>query len=197
MEKAASFHAYQVEALATAGVDILFAATIPSLSEATGMSAAMAASGLPYAISFVLDSKGRILDGTPVRNAIDTIDENAVPRPLFYMANCCHPTFYASAMRGLLRQDAALLQRIIGLQANTSAKDAAERDNLSHLDPEDPDRFARSMLGLHRDFGTRIFGGCCGTDDRHMAAIAAQCRQLEVRRGGRRKSHEKTSYHVS
>lgn len=176
MREAASFHAYQVEALITAGVDLLFAATIPSVSEATGMAAAMAASGLPYAISFVLAGDGRILDGTTVRKAIETIDESTAPRPLFYMANCCHPAFFEAAMRDL-QEDAALLHRIIGLQANTSTKDAGERDSLTHLDQEDPEKFAESMLGLHRTFGTRVLGGCCGTDDRHILALAEQCKQ--------------------
>jgi methionine synthase I (cobalamin-dependent) len=27
-------------------------------------------------------------------------------------------------------------------------------------------------VGIHRDFGLRVLGGCCGTDDRHMRALA-------------------------
>lgn len=170
---AASFHAFQVNALADAGVDLLFAATVPSVREAAGMAAVMARTGAPYAVSFVFNRNGQVLDGTPVHEAISMIDGRVSPPPLFYMANCCHPVYYAAAMRSLMREDAALIPRIIGLQANTSLKEAAELDNLPSLDTEEPETFAGSMLGLYREFGTRILGGCCGTNDRHMEAIAA------------------------
>ena len=171
-KEAASYHAWQVEALAAAGVDFLIAVTLPSLSEAAGIATAMARTGLPYVISFVLDRSGRVLDGTSLQRAISRIDAETSPAPLFYMANCCHPTFYAAGMRGLEHEDAALLKRIIGLQANTSMRSADELEGLDHLDPEDPAAFAASMIGLHREFGTRYLGGCCGTDDRHIEALA-------------------------
>ncbi len=169
---AQDFHSFQIDALALAGVDFLFAATIPSAGEAAGIANAMASNGLPYAISFVLNRQGCLLDGTALNEAIYYIDRQSAPPPLFYMANCCHPTFFESAMKDIAGKNIQLLKRIIGLQANTSSRDASELDNLEHLDSEDPNRLAGLMLDLHRNFNTKILGGCCGTDDRHISAIA-------------------------
>jgi homocysteine S-methyltransferase len=171
-QEALAFHRSQVDALTAAEVDFLFAATIPSLSEAIGMAAAMASSGVPYVVSFVLNRVGLILDGTPLNRAISLIDRDVSPPPLFYMANCCHPSFYEAALKNIAGKDNRLLDRIIGLQANTSLRDADELDKLGFLDSEDPDVFADLMIDLHQNFGTRILGGCCGTDDRHIEAIA-------------------------
>jgi methionine synthase I (cobalamin-dependent) len=34
------------------------------------------------------------------------------------------------------------------------------------------------MMKLYRDFGLKIFGGCCGTDDTHMEEIAGRLKQV-------------------
>ena len=33
------------------------------------------------------------------------------------------------------------------------------------------------MARLYREMGLRVFGGCCGTDARHMEAIAREITQ--------------------
>jgi homocysteine S-methyltransferase len=43
---------------------------------------------------------------------------------------------------------------------------------MAELDSEDPAEFARGMAAL-RGRGVRVLGGCCGTDERHIAALAA------------------------
>ena len=45
-------------------------------------------------------------------------------------------------------------------------------DGLPSLDTTEPGEFANLMDGVHRRFGIRILGGCCGTNARHIAAIA-------------------------
>lgn len=60
---AREYHSPQVEALTAAGVDFLFAPTFPDVEEATGAAMAMAASGLPHVVSFVLRTDGRVMDG--------------------------------------------------------------------------------------------------------------------------------------
>lgn len=59
------FHAWQAEHLADGGADFLMAVTLPALAEAKGLAMAMAETGLPYVISFVINRKGEVLDGTP------------------------------------------------------------------------------------------------------------------------------------
>jgi homocysteine S-methyltransferase len=45
---------------------------------------------------------------------------------------------------------------------------------LPYLDTDEPDAFAKAMTTLHTRFGIKILGGCCGTDERHIEAIAKQ-----------------------
>jgi homocysteine S-methyltransferase len=64
--------------------------------------------------------------------------------------------------------------RIIGLLANTAALSPEELNDNSSLVEEDPEIFGQSVAALHRELGLKILGGCCGTDDRHIRALAAQ-----------------------
>jgi homocysteine S-methyltransferase len=170
--EAAAFHLVQASSLADAGVDFLFAATLPALSESIGIAAALAGLSVPYVLSFVLMPTGHLLDGTSVNQAISVIDSSINPAPLFYMANCVHPRVFGNAMAADSRISPRTCERLIGLQANTSTRSPEELDGLEFLDSDDPDSFSEAMLELNRRFGTRILGGCCGTDDRHIRSIA-------------------------
>jgi homocysteine S-methyltransferase len=171
-DEAAAFHHVQVTALAAAGVDFLFAATLPSVAEALGIALAMAVRRIPYALSFVVRRDGALLDGTPLHEAVARIDASVGPPPSFYLINCVHPGVFEEAMVSELSRAPRLAERVIGLQANTSAKSPAELDGLAVLDAERPAVLADSMVRLHRRLGTKILGGCCGTDHRHIAEIA-------------------------
>lgn len=50
----------------------------------------------------------------------------------------------------------------------------AELDNSTELDDGDPAEFGVQLATLHAAHGQiGVLGGCCGTDIRHIAAIAA------------------------
>ena len=182
-QEAASFHKPQVDALARAGVDFLMAATLPAASEATGLARAMATVKLPYLLSFVVRPTGTLLDGTPLDEAVARIDSQVKPPPLGYMVNCVHPTVFAEVMDRMISRSAELGRRVIGLQANTSTRSPEELDDLDHLDAAgEPEAFAEGMLAVHRRFGTRILGGCCGTDARHIRCIAERITGSKVRK---------------
>jgi homocysteine S-methyltransferase len=174
VDKALEFHAWQAGKLAEAGVDFLFAATLPALSEATGLALALAATGQPYVISFVARPAGTLLDGTPLKDAIAAIDSAATPRPLAYMINCTHASFARAALMHEANSSALVRQRIIGLLANTAALSPEELNDSNSLVEEDPETFGLSVALLHRELGLKIVGGCCGTDDRHVRSLAAQ-----------------------
>lgn len=165
---AASFHQAQAQALASAGVDLLLAATLPALSEAVGIARAMAGTERDYILSFMLLPAGTLLDATPLAEAIRRIDSAVRPAPLCYMANCVHPDRFEAALAAY--PDAS--RRLIGLQANTSRLAPAELDGLGRLDVETPEPFAAAMLRARERCGTGILGGCCGTGPEHIAAIA-------------------------
>jgi S-methylmethionine-dependent homocysteine/selenocysteine methylase len=164
---AAEFHIRQAEWLAEAGVDLLLAATVPAVTEATGMARAMAQTGRPYIISFVINRRGRILDGTPLGTAIDQVDLACTPVPAGYMINCAHPEFLESATA-----PPALWHRLIGLQGNASAMDHDQLDATPGHHEDDLTAWGDAMLALRRRMGLTILGGCCGTTPTHIAYLA-------------------------
>jgi homocysteine S-methyltransferase len=171
-EEAAAFHGEQARALAAAGVDYLQPTTLPSAPEALGLARALAATGMPYVLSFVIRPTGTLLDGTPLAHAIARIDDTVDPPPLCYWVNCVHPDVFAAAMQQPGNDSPALRERLVGLQANTSRLPPEELDGRENLDTADPASFAEAMLRLHRDLGMRVLGGCCGTDARHIRLLA-------------------------
>ena len=169
---AAIFHREQAEALAKSKVDFIKAATLPAVSEAYGIAEAISSQGIPYILSFVVRPDGSILDGTPIYEAIEMIDSEIQPKPIFYMLNCVHPKIFSQALRQECNISRNVKNRILGFQANTSAKSPKELDNLSYLDTIPPEEFGSMMIALHKEFGIKVLGGCCGTDARHIAQIA-------------------------
>jgi len=166
-DAAAAFHGWQAERLAAARPDFLMAATLPALSEARGMARAMAATGIPYIISFVINKNGNILDQTPLAAAFSKIDSAVDPRPLGYMVNCAYPTFLNPG-----RQPESVFSRLIGYQANASALSHDELDSAGALQAEPVSDWGGRMIELNRCHGVKILGGCCGTGREHLAYIA-------------------------
>lgn len=171
-DEAHRFHAWQAEKLARAGADFLLAATLPALSEAIGLASALADTGTPYVVSFVVRPEATLLDGTPLKDAFSEIDDRVTPRPLAFMANCTHASFLRSALLNGDHSPAPARKRIAGLFANTAALAPEDLDNSESLVEEDPENFGRTVAGLHAEFGLKILGGCCGTDDRHIRNLA-------------------------
>ena len=168
------FHAWQAMKLAEAGVDFLLAATLPALSEATGLASALAVTGKPYIVSFVVRPEGKLLDGTPLKDAIVAIDDAVTPNPMAYLVNCTHASIFRSAILHEVNSSSVVRARVVGLLANTAALNPEELDNSAGLVEEEPETFGQSVSCLHRDFGMKILGGCCGTDHRHICHLAKQ-----------------------
>jgi S-methylmethionine-dependent homocysteine/selenocysteine methylase len=166
-DEARAFHAWQLERLARAGADFLIAETLPHRDEALGIAQAMAATGSPFLVSFVIDRSGTLLDGTPLIDAVRSIDEAVEPRPLGYMTNCSYPTFLRAET-----QPPALFERLIGLQANGSSLDHSELDGAPELQADDVAAWGEAMLTLNRRYGVTILGGCCGTGADHLRYLA-------------------------
>lgn len=162
-EAAEAFHLWQIEQLAQAGVDCIIAQTIPAVSEGLGMARALARAKVPAIISYVITRNAQVLDGTPLMDAIKTIDSSLAVPPLGYMVNCVYPTFVCAE-----RQPAALLTRLLGIQANSSSLDHSQLDGAAILHQDDLQHWGDNMLRLNREFGVKILGGCCGTDDSYL-----------------------------
>lgn len=169
-DEAERYHAAQLTALAGTAVDMATAYTLTTAAEAIGMVRAAAGVELPIAISFTVETDGRLPDGQALDDAIDEVDSATDEAAAYFMINCAHPTHFASALppQGRFRE------RIRGLRANASTKSHAELDDSETLDAGDPAALAAEYQSLrHALPNLNVVGGCCGTDHRHIAAICA------------------------
>lgn len=175
--EARAFHRWQAEALQKAGVDFLYAGIMPVLEEAVGMAQTMSDTGLPYVISFTIQRDGCLVDQSRICDAIEKIDGSVDRKPLCYMTNCVHPLIVYEALSQPFNQVDIVRRRFLGIQANTSPLSYAELDGASDLKCAEPEEFAEDMWKLVREMGFKIVGGCCGTDWRHMRALALRVRE--------------------
>lgn len=172
---AIDLHSPQIAALAEAGIDFFKVQTLPSVAEARGIAKVLGSTGLPYVLSFVIRRDGCVLDGTPLDLAINAIDDETQTPPASYAVNCVHTSVFSAAYEAIHRRSATAAERILGIDANTSAKTPEELDGLSEIETEAPDDFGRNVLALNEKFGIAYLGGCCGSSTEHIAALAAQC----------------------
>jgi homocysteine S-methyltransferase len=171
-EEAEAYHATQIASLAAAGADMISAYTLSTVEEATGIARAAKAAGIPAAISFTVETDGKLASGTPLGEAIEAVDDATGGAPAYFMINCAHPTHFA----GLLAGSPAWGRRIAGLKANASRLSHAELETMATLDAGDPDDLGTRYRALARMLpGLAVLGGCCGTDHRNVGAIARAC----------------------
>ena len=171
-EEAQDYHADQVTALAAGGAEMVTAITMTHVGEAVGVARAATAAGLPVAISFTVETDGSLPGGEDLGDAIAAVDDATGGAPAYYMINCAHPTHFADRVAA----GGAWTGRLGGLRANASRCSHAELDAATELDDGDPDELGAQYAQLRRLLpGLAVLGGCCGTDHRHVAAIARAC----------------------
>lgn len=171
-EGARRAHQPQADALAAAGVDMLTAITMTTTAEAMGVVRAAAQAQRPCAVSFTVETDGKLPSGESLRAAIEAVDADAaalgIAAPAYYMVNCAHPTHFEA----VLEESGAWRDRIGGLRANASTRSHAELDVMTELDAGDPidlaGRYSRLRAPLAK---LNVVGGCCGTDHRHVQAM--------------------------
>jgi S-methylmethionine-dependent homocysteine/selenocysteine methylase len=165
---AEAYHAEQIGTFAGTAADMISAITMTYVDEAVGITRAAQAAGLPAVISFTVETDGRLPSGQPLREAVEQVDAETGSGPAYFMVNCAHPTHFAGVL-----EDGPWLERIGGLRANASTMSHAELDEAAELDEGDPAQLAADYRALRdRLPKANVLGGCCGTDDRHVAAIA-------------------------
>jgi homocysteine S-methyltransferase len=167
-EQAADYHGWQIGVLRDAGVDRITAVTLTYPEEAIGIVCAAAARGVPVVAGLTVETDGRLPDGTTIAGAVERVDA-ATGSAEFFLINCAHPTHIAAGLDGT-----PALARIGGLRFNASTRSHAELDAAEELDEGDPEALARDAARLRTALPSiRLLGGCCGTDHRHVAALAA------------------------
>jgi len=170
--EAQEYHAVQVQTFADTDVDLVHAMTMTYANEAIGVDCAAGAADVPVAISFTVETDGHLPDGSTLEDAVSTVDDATNAGVTYYGVNCAHPTHFAH----LLDRNQQWTQRLRSLRANASRMSHAELDNAEHLDAGDPIELAAEYAAIRDKLpNLTILGGCCGSDVRHVEAIARTC----------------------
>lgn len=168
VDEAAAYHRAQIESFAGAGADLVEAITMTTPQEAAGVVRTANASGLPVGIMFTVEIDGTLPNGSTLGEAIALVDQAG--DAAYFGVNCAHPTHIA---RGLGEEE--WVTRIVELRPNASTTTHEELDAMTELDAGDLGFLVSSMDALRTKLpGLSVVGGCCGTDNRHVAGLWAQ-----------------------
>jgi len=171
-QQAEDYHSGQAQVFASTAADLITAITMTNVNEAAGLARAAKAAGMPVVISFTVETDGRLPTGQELGAAIDDVDSRTGGLPAYYMVNCAHPTHFQDQ----LVSRALWTGRLRGIRANASCRSHAELDAATELDAGNPAELALQYRAIRdRLAHVNVLGGCCGTDHRHLAKIAASC----------------------
>lgn len=167
------YHRPQIESFVAAGADRVTMLTATHAGEPIGIVRAAVAAGTPVVIAFTVETDGRLPSGQPLHEAIAEVDHATDSAALHFGINCAHPDHFTDALN---MDSPAVIRRIELIRANASRASHAELDEAEELDDGDPIELGSLYAGLLRSHPhLRVLGGCCGTDARHIEAIAQAC----------------------
>jgi homocysteine S-methyltransferase len=170
--EAEAYHAEQIAVFARSEADMVTAITMTNANEAIGITRAATAMDMPVAISFTLETDGRLPTGQGLREAIAEVDAASAKTPAYYMINCAHPTHFENT----LAEGGTWAQRIRGIRANASKRSHTELNDAPDLDIGNPAELGAEYHALRVRYPQiNVLGGCCGTDQRHLASICGAC----------------------
>lgn len=166
--EAAAYHAEQLGWLAETDVDMVTGLTFTQSDEAIGLVRAARRLGIPVVVSFTLETDGRLPTGQPLGEAITAVDDATDAGAAYFMLNCAHPDHFAHVLA-----DDDWARRIRGIRCNASRKSHEELDESETLDDGNPVELSRQYVQIRETMPwLNVFGGCCGSDLRHVAKIA-------------------------
>lgn len=173
VDGAARYHRPQIESFVAAGADRVTMLTATHAGEAGGVVRAATEAGAAVVVAFTVETDGRLPSGQALHDAIAEVDAATGDAALHFGVNCAHPDHFTSALEA---GDQSAIGRIGLLRANASRMSHAELDEAAELDDGDPAELASQYAALRsRHPHLEVLGGCCGTDVRHIRAIAAAC----------------------
>lgn len=163
-------YAQQVQALEDAGVDLYAIETTMTLAEARA--AVLAVKGIsekPVFVTFTCDENGRTLSGTDVLAALIVMQGMGVSA---FGLNC---SAGPAEMLEQIRRLTAYATVPLIVKPNAGLPETVNGETVYHCPPEE---FA-SYVPAFAEAGARIFGGCCGTDETHIAALKEQVSRID------------------
>lgn len=165
---AEQYHSLQLGWLAETEVDMVAGVTFPRTDEAIGFVRAARSFDLPVVISFTVETNGCLPSGRPLGDAIRAVDDATAGSAAYFQVNCAHPDHFFHVFDG-----SDWTHRVRGLRCNASRLSHAELDCCEVLDDGDPEEMGEQYQAiLRRVPWLNIFGGCCGSDLRHITRIA-------------------------
>jgi 5-methyltetrahydrofolate--homocysteine methyltransferase len=159
--------ARQAGALAAAGVDAFHVETMSDLREALAALDAIRreAPGLPVMVSLTFDHKKRgyfTVMGDPLVSALRAV---AAAGAVAVGANC---SLTSPQMAGLVAEALAGVDAPLVIQPNAGSPEMRPDGGFSYA--QSPEDFARDLAAF-AGAGVALVGGCCGTDERFIAAL--------------------------
>ena len=168
VEDSTKYHSTQIGWLAETSADMVTALTFTQSKEAAGYAIAAAKFGMPCVISFTVETDGKLPTGQSLKDAVELVDEASDGYPSYYMINCAHPDHFSHVLNG-----SSWTHRVKGLRCNASRQSHAELDACEVLDDGDPVELGIQYKELLNKMPwLNVFGGCCGSDIRHVREIA-------------------------
>lgn len=126
--------------------------------------------GLPITVSFSLETDGTLLGGRAFGVALSHVDGATDGYASYFGINCAHPSHFLPVLRAM---DPEKRERIGLIRANASEKSHRELDNSTVLERGDVESLADTYKEVCELLPrVVVVGGCCGTDEEHVAAIA-------------------------
>lgn len=169
-DEAESYHTEQIEILSQTDADFICGATLCYPEEAIGMVRNATKFGMPIVISFTVETDGCLPTGMSLSEAILMVDQETDYGVSYFMVNCAHPKHFID----VLNQE-PWIQRLRGIIVNASECSHAELDEAEALDDGNPVELGKLVGEIQRQqTHFTVFGGCCGTDSRHMQNILEQ-----------------------
>lgn len=174
-QEAEAYHREQIATFADSAVDMVSAITMNYVEEAVGIACAAQRADIPVAISFTVETDGRLPTGQTLKAAIEQVDNATSGYPGYYMINCAHPTHFDT----VLVEGEPWVKRIHGLRANASRMSHAQLNDATELDAGNAAELGQEYADLKKRLPQlNVMGGCCGTDHRHIEQIASACLPL-------------------
>ena len=167
-KEAEEYHSQQLRWIADTPADMVTAMTFTQADEAIGVVKAANALDLPVVISFTVETDGNLPTGQSLASAIEDVDQATQSGAAYFMVNCAHPDHFAHVLG-----DEPWARRIRGIRCNASRLSHAELDECETLDDGDPKELSKQYAEIKTKMPwLNIFGGCCGSDLRHVTQIA-------------------------
>ena len=177
-QQAEEYHSFQINAFAAAGADLVGAFTLTYSDEAVGICSAAGKADMPVAIAFTVETDGKLPSGETLKEAIEAVEKSDKP-PIYYMINCAHFDHFMPTIREGRVTGEDWVKRIKGARANPSRLSHEELDGCTELQPGDTLEYGKLSGQMKKVMPwAMVFGGCCGTNEKHVEQIGITLQSL-------------------